>query len=311
MLRRGTSWTRSAYPAVQAEGQVPSFFLMFCQANCPSRPVGRVHCAGAIWLLSPYFAVNLFAGNDHIESVDAGGTQGTAQTVFKAPPRNLQIIGGRLSSSLLRTGIDLEDMFLINIVDPMNFRASTDQADCAISDADGLEYCGGSTFDAQLWLFKVESPSEAKGLLANNDFSFADSDAILVPSANDGSGAMVSEAGCYLLAISPVNWVPVDGLGNAIFNLAGIAEVSGPDGPGGGNAHFGWSGSTPAFLGSCQLPHVGEGCYTIILAGTEGFGPDVDCPAISRRSLAAFAILVLTLGGWFTSDRRRNQRSVG
>ena len=82
-----------------------------------------------------------WAGPDFIEVTDAGSNSSDATAVIGDGP--LTGIRGSLDGQSVAG--DFEDMFLIRIVDPESFNAST---------AMSLE--GFADFDTQLWLFGTE-----------------------------------------------------------------------------------------------------------------------------------------------------------
>lgn len=171
-----------------------------------------------------------FAGPEWPEAGDAGPLPFSAQTVVGAGP--LSRISGELQgpAGLPDRGVgDYQDMYLINIVDPFNFTASTVVLD------DGF-----ATFDSQLWLFNLDG----SGLLANQDAGVGEQAARLTNLSNDGSGAELVAPGLYYLAISGAGSVPLGGGGpDPMFQFTlGPGEISGPDGPGGfGNPITDWT----------------------------------------------------------------------
>ena len=133
------------------------------------------------------------------EMGDAGSGPGGAQiTVGNG---TLMLINGGLGMSALFGGmVDFEDMFLINIVDPMKFRVTTDPADPELM---GLNpFCN---FNSQLWLFQPTSADslDALGFLGNDDHPAVPASllSLLIPVPTDGSPPLV-DAGCYYIAIS-------------------------------------------------------------------------------------------------------------
>ena len=98
------------------------------------------------------------------EMGDAGSGPGGAQITIGNG--TLGFINGGLGMSALFGGmVDFEDMFLINIVDPMNFRATTDPMDPELAMA-------FANFNTQLWLFQpTADPPDAfaLGFLGNDD----------------------------------------------------------------------------------------------------------------------------------------------
>lgn len=215
------------------------------------------------------------AGPDWVEGGDAGSVLLTAQPVVGvgAPIR----ISGRLSgaasgfadnSSNASVLGDYEDMYIIRIEKPGTFSFTV----------------SSSNFDSQLFLFNITLASEAFGLLANQSTSTPGIDARITGMATDGTGAMVLNPGTYALAISGMGRNPVSSTGG-IFNFATPNEISGPDGPGGLNAHLSWTG-------------VGEvGDYDIDLFGI-GY---VDVPSPGMAGLLGVSSLAVL---------RRRRRSV-
>ncbi len=70
-------------------------------------------------------------------------------------------INGTMGTIALLGGLDFEDMFLINIVDPMKFRATTDPFDAELMGGD-------ANFDTMVWIFGPTSADPLKpwGFLA-------------------------------------------------------------------------------------------------------------------------------------------------
>ena len=184
------------------------------------------------------------AGPDFIELSDAGSDSSTATPVIGEGPLNG--IRGNLDGELLAG--DFEDMYLIRIVDPESFNAST-----AIS----LE--GFADFDTQLWLFAFDPGTEplALGLLANDEAPGEPRGVSTIrPNATDGSGAELTLPGLYYIAISGFDDDPVS-IPGPIFDQVERTEISGPDGVGGSSPHVAWTAKG----------HVGE--YRIALLGVE------------------------------------------
>jgi len=223
------------------------------------------------------------AGPDHIEEGDAGSLPGTAQKVYKSITLlRLDTISGTLGGI---RGIDREDMYLIRIVDPPNFRASTVPAD------------GGSAgFDSQLWLFKPLVPPQpgdpALGLLANDDFAPGGTlFSRILPLATDGTGAQITDPGDYYIAISAFGTVPLSA-GGPIFQFTTRHEISGADGPGGGAPVVDWNEAPP-------MP----GEYVIAFTGAEGFPREV--PALSPLGMVILAMGVAACGAVLIFIRRK------
>jgi hypothetical protein len=193
------------------------------------------------------------AGPEWIENRDAGSLLATAQKTMGEG--QLSSISGSLSLDLL--GGDLEDMYLLRIIDPVKFTMDMD-----------------AEFDAQMFVFNVTLPGEAFGLLANDNTALGNQP-FIGNSATDATGAAINLPGVYLIAVSGTGRNPVSLNGN-IFNYGSSTEVSGPDGPGGINPHNGWTGDGPV------------GSYHISFTGAEFY----DVPAPGAAALFAIAGMV-------------------
>ncbi len=170
------------------------------------------------------------------------------------------IIMGNLGMSMLTGEIDIVDMFLINIVDPRDFRVTTDPQDGELGK-------GFAEFDTQLWLFKpvVGGPPEALGLLGNDDhFELGGQFSLLLPDPTDGFPKGLVEPGLYYIAITRSNHDPFSqnkaGKEVDIFFQEELTEISGPDGPGGPFPITGWDGDPGGMF---------KGNYTMALRGVE------------------------------------------
>ena len=221
------------------------------------------------------------SGPKWTEMGDAGSLPAGAQTTMGVGP--LSFINGGLGMSMLFGDIDFEDMFLINIVDPMNFRATTDPMDPELAMA-------FANFNTQLWLFQpTADPPDAfaLGFLGNDDHPDVPGShhSLLIPVPTDGSPSLVA-AGLYYIAISRYNNDP-DSDGGEIFFQATPQEISGPDGPGGMlmSPITGWTGDEGIF----------DGAYRIALRGAEF----AEVPAPGALSLLVVASLIM---------RRRRRR---
>lgn len=201
-----------------------------------------------------FIAAPAFAGPEWIEQGDAGSFLPGAQKTLGQG--NLDSIVGSMSLGL--GAGDTEDMFLISVIDPVNFSISIASAD----------------FDAQLFIFNVTLPGHAFGLLAN-DNTAQGFNPVLTPVATDGTGAQITLPGIYAIAISGSGRNPTSSTGE-IFYYGNSTEVSGADGPGGINPHNGWTGDG-----------VG-GSYALILTGA-GF---YDVPAPGALALLGLAGLI-------------------
>ena len=195
---------------------------------------------------------------------DAGSVPAGAEAVTGTGVDPVEKISGRLSGFGRGAGTpgggDFQDMYLIRIADPKNFRATT-----------LADFGGFAGFDAQLFLFKADGT----GLIANLNAGTPTTDPLLTPTANDGTGAAVTDPGLYFLAISGAVSLPGNSDG-PIFQFNSPFEISGPDGNGGVSPIAFWNapGETGryeiALQGVLSIP-VGEvGCDPADLA--EPFG---------------------------------------
>jgi hypothetical protein len=192
---------------------------------------------------------------------DAGSTPSSAQTTTGQGV--LMRVKGEVTGAAALVGVDLEDMYLIRICDPESFRASTFFAE------------GGSAdFDTRLWLFRFdpEAPANARGVVANDNRPGGPATLLsFINSAPSDGSPPLEDPGLYYLAISGTPRDPRSAPGPAgeIFSLASMTEISGPDGPGGGDPIMGWQ---------TVEPPAAFGAYEIALAGvTFGSTASVDC----------------------------------
>ncbi len=196
-------------------------------------------------------------------------------------------INGTMGTIALLGGLDFEDMFLINIVDPMKFRATTDGKDPELGG-------GKANFNTMVWLFRPTSadPPEALGFLGNDDHPDVPASilSLLIPVPTDGSPPLV-DAGLYYIAITRANNVP-DSDGGEIFFFDPLTptEISGPDGPSG--LLFlpisGWTGDNGGAF---------EGAYTIALRGVEF--AESPCPAdLDGSGDVGVSDFLQLLGNW-------------
>ena len=190
------------------------------------------------------FGASAFAGPEWMEMGESGSVPGNAQATTGNGA--LAKISGTLSGpgagpKLGAPGAtgDFQDMYLIKIVDPLNFRATT---------LPGLN--GGAEFDAQLFLFTPDG----LGLVANLDATAGTTDPLLLPDANDGTGAIIDAPGLYLLAISGFPSFPRS-INGPIFEFDLFQETSGPDGNGGSQPIIGWNG--PGQFGQYEIALTG------------------------------------------------------
>ena len=160
------------------------------------------------------------------ETGDAGSLPADAQVITA---------GGALTNITGNAGGTDSDMYLLQVNDAANFRATTNEPDG-----------GSATFDTQLWLFDD----------AVNNQGFHST---LLSVATDGSGQTVPGPGNYYVAISTFGNDPLSA-GGEIFNQVTFTETSGPDGVGGGSPIIGWD--TPGSNGG--------NAYNILLTGTKG-----------------------------------------
>lgn len=230
-------------------------------------------------------ALSAQAGPDWDEICDAGSLIATAQPI-SGGGGSLKSIKGALApcSPLAGAQPDLEDMYQFIINDPTMFCAKTVAAEAT------QDCCGGSfspvqgtNFDTQIWLFKANG----LGLLANNNDPADPPLSRIGNVSNDGSGAMILTPGVYYLAISGANRVPVSS-GGQIFQFGSPFEVSGPDGPGGGNPITGWVGPGQ------------QGHYEIVLCAARTIQ---GIPTVSQWGLVAMAAAMLA-GGAIIIARR-------
>jgi hypothetical protein len=212
-------------------------------------------------------------GQDFCEDGDAGSLPGSSQAVTGIGAAH------RIHGTTSSTGPipDLEDMYLINIVDPLGFSATVTTDD------------PGTDHAAQLWLFAGRSlasfPADI-GLLGSNGRDLPFIGAEIGNQSTDGTMINLTEAGLYYVAISGQDMVPGgDGrrpqsVGLDIFQFGAMSEVSGPDGPGGFLG--GGTGVIDGWGGEGET-----GSYTINLTGVE-FLPPVPTPgAVALLALAA------------------------
>jgi hypothetical protein len=195
------------------------------------------------------------AGPDWIERGDAGSRLGSAQPVLG--DGEIGSISGDLSSGVLTP--DLEDAYLIRILNPVAFRFDLT----------------GVSFDTSVFLFNVTLGDEAFGALANLD-SPSTPGPLLGPMANDSTGFKITNPGIYMIVIAAAGRTPVSRTGE-IFFFASQTETSGPDGVGGVNPHEDWIGTGAG------------GSYTIDIEGT-GF---VDVPAPGAAAIMAVGGLMM------------------
>ncbi|MCA9295674.1 MAG: hypothetical protein KC983_04140 [Phycisphaerales bacterium] len=173
---------------------------------------------------------------------DAGSVPAVAQPTIAAGPV-VRIRGSLQGISGLPTltgGPDLEDMYIIQIVDPGTFSATTVP-----------EFGGSAEFDTRLYLFD----ENGNPLLGSDDTlidtvagTTTSSGSTLMNMATDDTNVVVLDPGIYFIAITVSPRVPRDGNGQPLFMFDSPTEVSGPDGPGGGNPIEEW---VPEPTGAC------------------------------------------------------------
>lgn len=154
------------------------------------------------------------------EAGDAGDLPSTAQVIPYVAPGTLPSISGLLSGSDA-------DMYLLEIVDPATFVATT---------------VGGATIDTMLYLYSLDG----RGVTFNDDASQTTQSRI--------TGVNVPHAGLYYLAISRWPKRPT-AAGGLMWPVDNAGEFP-PVGPRGTEVTDGWTGN-PA----------GSGSYTITLTG--------------------------------------------
>jgi hypothetical protein len=162
------------------------------------------------------------------EKEDVGGLPTTAG--LSTGSGNVSGISGSLGAGMT-SAEDFEDMYLVQIVDPANLSIETSTL-------------GWAEFPSRLWLFRANPlfRESAFGLLANEDDPQQQAGSFIGSVSTDGTGVQLTDqdAGYYFVAISPDLRFPRAKTGGgqleAIFHLAVPTEVSGPDGPAGGDS---------------------------------------------------------------------------
>jgi hypothetical protein len=190
--------------------------------------------------LSVFAAPLALAGPDWQEQGDAGKFVGTAQATLGVGAINS--ISGEFASGFLDP--DLEDMFLISIVNPAAFNITVT----------------GSNGTLGLFLFNVTLGNEGLGLVATIAGTGS-----LSGTSNDGSLAAVNTPGIYALAIAVPGRYPISNLG-PIFQFDNPNEISGPDGSGGFLPHTDWAG-TPGPIGEYGVELTGSGFFAVPAPG--------------------------------------------
>ena len=182
----------------------------------------RLFKAGFVGAAFMALAVTAVAsGPEWGEVGDAGDLPGGGQATLGVGP--LGSIAGNLGGAALFGDIDVVDMYLIDIFDPMNFRVTTDPLDGRLNNA-------FAQFDTQLWLFQPMpgAPEIALGILGNDDhFELGGQFSLLLPDATDGGAGLVAP-GLYFIAITRSNHDPFS-VGGNIFFQANPQEISSAD----------------------------------------------------------------------------------
>ena len=230
------------------------------------------------------------SGPKWTETGDAGSLPKGSQTTMGIG--TLAAINGTMGTTALLGGVDFEDMFLINIVEPMKFRATTDPKD--------PELLGGeASFDTMVWIFRP-TPGDPPEVLGSAVLGFLGNDnhpdvpesilSLLIPLPTDGSPPLV-DAGLYFIAISRFNNVP-NNPGGEIFFFDPMmpTEISGPDGAGGKMPISGWTGDNGGQF---------EGTYRIALRGVEFAEELPSCPwDLDGSGDVGVSDFLELLGGW-------------
>ncbi|MFK8013236.1 MAG: FG-GAP repeat domain-containing protein, partial [Marinicellaceae bacterium] len=130
---------------------------------------------------------------------------------------------------------DFRDSYCIKIVDPENFRVTTDS---------NIDPTASATFDTRLYLFDIKG----KPLLFNDDTVHNTSPfhSTLTGVANDGSGFVLNQPGEYNLVVSGFAQSPLDSSNNSLFNFnTDDSSLINGENPSAGR-FAGWDSSTPA-----------------------------------------------------------------
>jgi hypothetical protein len=252
-----------------------------------------------------------YAGPDFFEGSlgEAGSTPATAQTPTGSG--TLQRIHGELGGSGAGPiKPDFEDMFLIDITDPINFRATT------------VPPMGSARFDTQLWLFAGHPDKVGFGQLANDNTPEQPlrteggplTGSLLLPVATDPTMLSIGP-GLHYIAISGVPNLPLSQAG-PIFLLLSPTEISGPDGPGGILPIQNWTGPGQTgeyviYLDGVSFPpqpcladldgdgQVGFGDLLVLLSQWGPCPPDPPCPGdFDGSGDVNFADLLFLLAAW-------------
>lgn len=174
------------------------------------------------------------------EIPDAGDLPGTAQVTVGAGA--LTSIRGELISSVVYA-----DMYLIEILDPAGFSATTVGT-------------GGTMSESQLFLFD----STGMGVYANDDLVGARAE---LPPGDPNSPVA---PGLYYLAISGFDFDPISA-GGLIFPSYPYEPVYGPTGPGGGSPITAWA-NHGIFVGTYEIALTGAGFAAVPAPGAALLG---------------------------------------
>ena len=244
------------------------------------RTAGQVAGKVAAWgvVLGALQVAALPAHADTELCEDRYGDAGSLPMGAIRPPGSGRItaINGQIGVPVPADGIeiDTEDLYLVQILAPVEFQAKT------------VLPLNGDQLDTALWLFDACG----HGLLAN-DNSFEDPTSgfsLLLPFSTppDRTGTVLVQPGVYYLGLSGTGNIPVSAAG-PIFQFAKPTEISGPDGPGGPLPLAQW----------VQNPAIGE--YRIELESVYFLGFQSNCPAdLDGSGVVDGADLGVLLANW-------------
>jgi hypothetical protein len=211
---------------------------------------------------------------DFCEDGDAGSLPGSSQTVTGLGA--VSRVVGELTGETGPGVPDYEDMYLVNIPDPLAFSAQVTMPGA----------------DPQLWLFAGPFGGDGQpprgGLLGNN--GVVDPTAMIQNMADDMQMQMVTQPGIYFLAITsstPGGGREPISISGPIFEFIG-EMVSSPDGPGGTEEISAWIG------GSSSAE------YAIDVEGIEPFPPPpppCECE-LDGDGIITFNDLLVVLSVW-------------
>lgn len=246
------------------------------------------------------------SGPDWLEAPDAGRLPPDAQIPNSFPGSPLFSITGCLGNPLPLegVGIDFEDMYLICIEDAENFYAFTESPN-------------GFIADFQLWLFAADE----FGLLANDDDPGLQPEAFIQSPANDGTGQTIPGPGLYYIAITAKPNQALSASG-PIFDFILPTEISGPDGPGGGDQINNWNGGGPfvespyiirfnpftacmplTCVGDCNMDGTVDVADLLLLLANYGRGAECDiAPEDHPDGVVDIQDLLLLLSNWGPCD---------